>query len=267
MGGDLLFYINKRQERLGEEKFNNQGCLMKIIEYNTAKDIIVEFQDIYKGKVHTNYKNYRLGSVKNPYFPTVYGVGMCGNKYPTQYNNNDTREYITWHGMLERCFYEKRKIEYPTYKNAMCCDEWLNRDNFEEWLRCQINYDKFLNGNFALDKDILFKGNKLYSPDTCCLVPEYVNTLFVKRDNDRGDLPIGVTKNGDNKFRARCNNPLIENHEVHIGTFNTTEEAFYAYKKYKESLIKEIAEIEYIKRNISKECYDAMMKYEVEITD
>lgn len=40
-------------DRLGQEKLNNQGSLMKIVEYNNSSDIVVEFQDDYKARVST----------------------------------------------------------------------------------------------------------------------------------------------------------------------------------------------------------------------
>lgn len=130
----------------------------------------------------------------------------------------------------------------------------------------QENFEKWLNGKkWSLDKDILIKGNKVYSSDTCCLVPHNVNCLFLKSDATRGNLPIGVTRKDDG-FEARCENQLLGERES-IGTYDTSEKAFAAYKFYKEELIKQVAEIEYHKGNITKQCYDAMMNYEVEIDD
>ena len=131
----------------------------------------------------------------------------------------------------------------------------------------QDNFDKWLNGNrWTIDKDILIKGNKIYSPNTCCLVPENVNTLFTKCNAIRGNLPIGVRKCG-NKFQAICMNHFT-NKQRYIGSYSTPTEAFYSgYKPYKENLIKQVAKEEYSKGNITKMCYDAMMNYEVEITD
>ena len=46
---------SKRAEYLGNENYNNQGCLMKVAEYNSYNDIIIEFQDEHKHRVHTKY--------------------------------------------------------------------------------------------------------------------------------------------------------------------------------------------------------------------
>lgn len=253
-------------EKIDEERLNNQNCPMRIVEYIDANNITVEFQDKYKAMVHTGYGNFKKGNVKNPYYTSVCGVGMLGEKYPAKINGKHTKEYKAWSAMLNRCF--GKNYELPTYVGVICCEEWLLFENFYEWLHSQSNFDKWLNGDrWALDKDILVKGNKIYSPKTCCLVPMNINGLFTNRRNYRGGLPVGVGINKKtNKYVAVCNNPFTNKGE-HLGTYDTIEGAFKAYKMRKESYIKQVAQIEYDKGNITKQCYDAMMKYEVEITD
>lgn len=260
--------MNKRQERLGEEKLNHQGCLMKIIEYNCANDIVVEFQDKYKGKVRTIYANYKFGNITNPYFTSILGVGMVGSKYKTSENKKHTKEYSAWCSMLSRCYDEKFKKHRDTYKNVTCCNEWLLFENFYEWLHSQPNFDKWYNGKkWAVDKDIINKGNKVYSPETCCLVPDRINSLFLKSNKRRGDLPIGVSscKIDGCTYYVLSISRKIHNHPSKY--FKSPEDAFYYYKKYKEDTIKQMAQEEFSKGNITKHCYDAMMKYQVEITD
>ena len=257
----------KYKQRLGEEKYNHQNCLMRIIEYNDAKDIVVEFQDEYKAKLRTSYGNFVKGTIGNPYYPSVYNVGMYGVLYPARHNNRMTEEYDAWTKMLQRCYSEKYCKVHKSYEIVTCCDEWLLYENFYEWLHSQDNFNKWLNGErWAIDKDILIKGSKVYSPDTCCLVPQNVNNLFIKADSVRGNYPIGVRITRNGTFQAYCNNPFTNKIE-HLGTFSTPEKAFLAYKKAKESYIKQIAQDEYSKGNITKQCYEAMMNYEVEITD
>lgn len=256
----------QKVERLGKENYNNQGCLMKIVEYKNATDITIEFQDKYRTRIKSAWKEFSNGGVKNPYYPKVYGVGMVGNKYPTTINYRQIKEYESWCNMLRRCYSEEEKKKYPRYQGVHCCDEWLLYENFYEWLHSQENFEKWLIGDkWAIDKDILVKGNNIYSPDACCLVPSNVNGLFLKHNATRGVLPIGVSVHG-NGFQARCHNPII-NQEVYIGMRNTPLNTFLLYKTYKEDLIKQVAEIEYAKGNITKQCYNAMMNYEVEITD
>ena len=118
-----------------------------------------------------------------------------------------------------------------------------------------------------VDKDIIKKNNKVYSPETCCLVPQNVNSLFIRGNAIRGNLPIGVIKHRS-KYQAHSSVKVgKKTKHVCLGTYNTPEEAFYTYKKVKEKYIKQVAKEEFSQRNITKECYNAMMNYEVEITD
>ena len=256
------------KSHLYEEKISNQGCLMKIVEYNDNQNIVVEFQDEHKARVSTQCCNFSKGSVKNPYYPVVYGVGIAGNKYITvDENSKSTKEYVIWYHILQRCFDEKWKKKRPWYKDVTCCDEWLYYPNFYEWLHSQSNFNKWYNGyRWAIDKDILNKGNKIYSPDNCCLVPQNVNCLFLKRKAERGRYPIGV-RYTDDGFLACCNNPFTGRRKE-LGHYSTPEKAFYlGYKPFKEDIIKMVANVEYENGNITKECYEAMMNYEVEIDD
>lgn len=255
------------RNRLGEEKYNNKNCLMKIIEYNNTSDIVVEFQDEHKAKVHAAYREFSDGSIKNPYYPSVFGVGITGNKYKTRNTDGvQIKEYNSWKTMLVRCFDEEYKTKHPTYKDVTCCEEWILFENFYEWLHSQKNFDRWLNNNgWHLDKDILIKGNKVYSPENCCLVPQNVNNLFLKNDAIRGNCPIGVSSS-ENGYGAHCNNPFTNECEF-LGYHDTEQNAFLSYKKQKESIIKKVAQIEFDNCNITEECYHAMMNYEVEITD
>ena len=114
-----------------------------------------------------------------------------------------------------------------------------------------------------LDKDILVKGSKIYSPETCIFTPQFINTLFIKTNSKRGNFPIGVTYKKDiNKYLATVQ---IKKKHVHIGVFSNQEEAFHAYKQAKEQYIKKVAD-EY-KDKIPQKLYEAMYNWKVEITD
>ena len=131
--------------------------------------------------------------------------------------------------------------------------------NFEKWFN--DNYYEIENEQMELDKDILIKGNKIYSPENCIFVPHNINTLFVKNDKKRNCL-IGVFKLKENKYTSKIS---TMNGRKQLGTYNTEIEAFNAYKKAKEDYIKEVADL--YKDKIPQKLYDAMYKYEVEITD
>lgn len=249
------------KNRVGEIGFNKNGSKMTIVHYNGSKDVVVEFER--GNRVHTSYERFKDGSVKNVYDRTVLGVGYIGEgDYKVSINGVHTPHYSYWKGMLYRCYSEKWKDKNRTYEDCLVSDEWHNFQTFAKWF--DENYYEVDNQKMSLDKDILIKGNKLYSSTTCVFVPQDINMLFVKRDSKRGELPIGVGLNKpDGKYIARCRG--LEGKLVHIGIFTTIDGAFYAYKEYKENLIKEVAE-KY--RNIIPiHLYYAMMDYKVEKND
>lgn len=166
--------------------------------------------------------------------------------------------YTAWRRMIARCnrlSYIKRN---PTYGDCSICEEWHYFSKFEKWYK-----DNYIKGN-ELDKDILVKGNKIYSPQTCCFVPQEINKLLIKRNRKRGTYPIGVYSPKKGCFLAQMS---IEHKTKTIGCFKNELDAFNAYKAKKESYIKEKALEYYQKGLIRKEVFDALNKYEVNIND
>lgn len=248
--------------RLNEEGINRIGSLMKITKYNKANDIEVYFPEYDWTAKHIEYGKFKKGQVKCPYEPRVYNIGCIGEgQYKAYKNNIVTKEYRAWKDMLKRCYDPKYQKKYPTYKDCTVCDNWLNFQNFAKWLN--DNYYTVNEEAMCLDKDILIKGNKIYSPDTCIFVPENINLLFINNKVKRGECPIGVSYVRRNKkYQAKC---CIGKHEKFLGYYSTPEEAFAAYKTFKEKYIKEIAN--QYKDLIPEKLYDAMYEYEIEWED
>lgn len=166
-------------ERLGEKNYNNQGLLMEIIKYNGKRDVDIKFEDGFISK-NRRYDEFKNGQIKDLMYPSVFNKGYIGgDKYKVSKNGKATLEYNKWYGMLSRCYSENELRRFPTYIPCTICDEWLNFQNFAEWL--QKNYYEIPNEIMCLDKDILFKRNKIYSPKTCCIVPDNINILFTKQ--------------------------------------------------------------------------------------
>ena len=264
-------------DRTGETNISNEGYVMKIVEYNNAFDIIIEFQDEYKYRLHTQYGNFQKGKCKNPFYPSVYGYGYLGvdknGNVPKTREFKDGKnvhawEHNKWQSMLQRCFDNKLKERNPTYKDVTCCNRWLCFANFLEdfeILKQEYNWseDKKLN----LDKDILHKDNKVYSLENCVLVPDWINLLFTKRDASRGQYPVGVSYHkASKKYQALCS---INGKRIRLGYYSTPQEAFNTYKIAKEQEIKRVANDCVLKGYITKDTrlYNAMMGYQVKIDD
>ena len=255
-------------DRTGEERLNNFGSKMIIISYKTRMDIDVYFPEYAWTFKHSAYKHFKNGQIKCPYEPRFFGVGYIGEgKYKTTENSKQTKCYKVWNSMLQRCYDKKYHEKYPTYKDCVVCDDWLNLQNFGDWFI--DNYYEIAGQKMCLDKDILNKRNKIYSPDNCVFVPERINNLFTKSDNIRGDYPIGVCYHkASGKFKASCSiYDFKENKQKtkHLGYYDTPEKAFEVYKKFKEKYIKKVAD--HYKDQIPDKLYNVLYNYQVEITD
>lgn len=259
--------MGKEINRIGERNYNTFGSEMVIVNYNGCMEIDVyfpEFDWIFK---HAKYNNFKKGEIKCPYERRFYNVGYLGEgKYKVSENGKNTRVYDTWKAMLQRCYSEKEHERHPTYIGCEVYEGWHNFQNFAKWYK--DNYYEVGNEKMCLDKDILFKGNKIYSPDTCIFVPETINKLFIKNDKNRGESVIGATLCKNGKYQAQCNiiNPETgKSKQEYLGLYDSQEKAFQVYKYHKERNIKQIAD--YYKIHIPQKLYDAMYNYEVEIDD
>lgn len=248
-------------DRVGEENINTKGSKMVIIEYKNSSDITIRFENGYT--VHNTYSCFKDGKISNPYDKVLHNVGYLGEgKYRSIINGIRTKQYKEWNSMLNRCYSKSLQERLPTYKGCTVCKEWLNFNIFCIWY--DENYYEIEGKIMAIDKDILHKHNKIYSPETAIFVPNNINSLFVKGDARRGNTPIGTyLMNRDNIYVAQCKDN--KGGVKYLGRYITKIEAFYAYKEFKEKTIKQVAD-EY-KERIPKKLYDAMYKYTVEITD
>lgn len=110
----------------------------------------------------------------------------------------------------------------------------------------------------------MHKGNKVYSPENCCFVPNEINCLFTKSDKVRGKYPIGVYYRKDiDRYIAQCNDE--SGRQRNLGSFKNPTDAFYAYKEFKEKYIKQVADK--YKGEITDDVYNAMYNWTVEIDD
>ena len=256
----------RKIDRTGEERVNKFGSKMIIKEYRSSIDIDVYFPEYNWTFEHTQYSNFKNGTIKCPYEPRIYGVGYISEgKYKVSENGKITKEYDIYHDMLKRCYDPKYQEKYSTYKGCKVEEYLLNFQYMAEWI--EENYYEVPGEQMCLDKDILCKGNKVYSRETCIFVPQRINKLFIKRNNDRGNDPIGVYQLPSGNYRVDCNNGYGK--IIYLGVYSTKKEGFQVYKEYKENLIKEV--IDSYEGVIPEPFYSrlktAMYNYEVEIDD
>ena len=256
----------KAIDRTGEEKINKFGSKIVISEYRGALDIDVYFPEYNWTFKHAQYQNFKNRNIKCPYEPRIYGHGYLGEgKYKVWENGKNTDEYKIWFHMLRRCYDPKYQEEHSTYKGCKVEDYLLNFQHMGEWI--ENNYYEVPGERMCLDKDILCKGNKVYSRETCIFVPQRINKLFTKSDRSSDKDPIGVSPRQSGNYRVYCSYGYGKN--INLGNYSIKEEAFQVYKEYKERVIKEV--IDSYEGIIPEPHYsrlrEAMYNYKVEIDD
>ena len=232
-----------------------------ITKYISSTEIYIEFVT-YPYKIRVKTGDIRTGMVRNPYYPTVAGVACSGNppKGSITFKGKTTASYNKWVTMVNRC-YEPDNDSYIRYggKGVYVVEEWLNYEKFLLWFNKQPNKDK---SEYHIDKDIISeKGIGHYSPETCELVPPYINQLIKLNKGNRNGNIIGTTQEGEfykSQFMS-CGGVL--------GTYKTVEEAFQVYKEAREAHVKVIAYASYKKGEISARLLCTLLDWEVNIDD
>lgn len=180
----------------------------------------------------------------------IYGVGINDLTEPTRYSKGvNTKEYNLWLQMLRRCYSEKALKRNPTYSDCYVTDDWIHFSIFAKQIRQMKGFNEV---SFELDKDLLFKGNKLYSLETTCFLPKSVNSALTIPKLKNKDLPCGVTYY-EGRYWSRL--PVINHRKSH----KTSESAFEEYKVVKENYIRSLADV--WKGKIDERAYTALSNY------
>ena len=186
----------------------------------------------------------------------VCGVGFNDGSRPAKLAGKNIKEYTVWQSMLIRCYDEDYQVKYPTYKGCYVSDNFLNYSYFYDWCQEQVGFGK---QNWQLDKDILVKGNKLYSETTCVFVPREVNLFFTNSYLTKFGLPRGVSYvKSKGLFVSQC---CVNGKQVCLGYFSKLDSAFHAYKSFKEARCKEVA-MKW-ESQVDRRVFDAMMNWSV----
>lgn len=227
----------------------------KVVKYHNSKSVDIEFVNTgFKTNVQSNA--ILIGNARDRSIPTHYSVGIldvprgCYNKVA----------YKIWCDMLRRCYRTPDRVRGRSYLSCSVSDSFKVFSYFEKWLLSQVGFGCM---GYQLDKDLLLKGNKIYSEDTCCLIPKEINQFLLSNNWARGDLPMSVSKHTVNGNYVASLQRFGKRY--HLGSFDDPNNAFAVYKEAKESYAKELANKwqEQIESNV----YIALMNYKVEITD
>lgn len=218
---------------VGDIHQGSQGAEFTVIsKSDRATHWIIKFNDDYEHQMTVSTQAILKGSPKNPYRPSVFGVGFVGaGKYtPTVIGETGkkriTPEYRAWAHMLERSYYPQYHERFPTYADCEVCKEWHNFQVFAEWYTTQEGYEL----GWSLDKDLLGDGSGVYGPSTCTLIPSDVNGMLNVGGtaNKILDLPPGIAINNQGKYQVSIRYQGIRRHVL---SFDTLAEAI-RYKNH-----------------------------------
>ena len=246
---------------MGKEFETNGYGKCRVVDYKRASEVFVEFENP-TCIIKTSLGSLKKGSVANPMKPSIYGLGFVG---VGKYSSLNKREYVLWSSMFRRV---NRPQNDFSYKDVSIHQDWCNFQNFAEW----CNSNVFLNSKddkgkkYQLDKDILGRHVRCYSPETCCFVPQEINNLVLDNKHRRGSNPVGVIYcKRDKKYIAQIRDGSVTRKPKRLGYFDNHLDAFNAYKEAKEKHIKVVANK--WRGRIDEKVYQTLMSWEVSIDD
>lgn len=142
--------------------------------------------------------------------------------------------YKTWERVLRRSYQKAWLSRHPSYWDVEVSEDFKSARNFKGWMESQIykECDELLH----LDKDILFRGNKLYSAETCVFVPAFINKCLNTSERANRKTPVGVTKSGNRFISSMSTGP---NSCENLGSYATQEQAHRAWQYARASRIED----------------------------
>ncbi len=190
----------------------------------------------------------------------IYEVGVyTSGEFRSEVNGKQTKEHATWKSMLVRCYSKNTHKLRPTYIGCTVSENFKNFQYFAEWCQSQIGFG---NLGWEFDKDLLIKGNKVYSEDTCVFIPREINVLLTQHNARRGEYPIGVSLHKTGKYQA---NISTGGKLKYLGLYESKELAFCKYKEVKELYAKTLANK--YKESLHEAAFSALMNWEVNIDE
>lgn len=237
---------------VGSKHSNYYGDEYIILEEH-PKTLLIEWVDDFRHKEEINKTKFVKSLFRNPFSPSVKGFGYRGvGPHKSSLYGVATNVEICWRNLITRTCCEEHKAKVPSHKDNTICLDWLCFQTFGDWY--VLNYKS----GYELDKDLLIRGNKHYSPETCVMLPKEINSLISRGEANRGEHPPGV-------FRDKNGYYIAKSCGVFLGSFSSPYEAFLSYKNFKEKKAKDLAV--YYKNNIDPRAYDALMGYMISIDD
>jgi len=132
--------------------------------------------------------------------------------------------YARWAGMLTRCYDENYHKKEPSYIGCTVSEDWIYFSKFRSWMETQDWQGK------EIDKDLISKGNRIYSPEFCVFVDRLTNSFIV--NSEKSDSIGAAICKKTHKFQVRCRNPFSGEREW-LGLYHSANQAHEVWRKRK----------------------------------
>lgn len=249
--------MRKRSIFEGDEFISKKGDVCRVVNYVSSLKVEVEFYEYVKTRRFCRAGDLRRGDFKDPFKPRVFGLGYLGDgDIPAWENGRPTTAYQIWSGAMTRCYSKSnvQKGRAKSYRDCTVSEEWHCFATFAKWFAENKGYRE----GYSLDKDLLVKGNKVYSADTCCFLPKELNLLIsvLRGENILG--LIGVSKAYNGKYVASVR---MDGTTKKLKIRDNLLEAGNDYIEAKEAFVKEQAIL--WKDKIGEKEFKALMNWRV----
>ena len=243
--------------KVGDLRRNNYGCLYTVIRIRDSYNATIRYLDKFSHEQTLALRSARLGITRNPYAPTLAGVGYIGSgKYMSSVSRGTyTREYMLWAGLIRK-YYDRKKVDITQSKyNKNVCPEWHNFQTFADWVVSLGYYDDQL---FSLNTTLLADESNVIGPDTTCFIPDVLVGHLVRTKPRRvSTLPMGII------LPTRCARYLVQikcyGKSQPIAKCVDIFEAISIHKHAKEEHVKEVANL--YRHELEPRVYDALMSW------
>lgn len=161
-----------------------------------------------------------------------------GCYYPIPMHCHTTRSFRLYTDLKQRTKLNRTESR-KSYEG--CTNDFIGFQEFAEFCNNEFGFELKRCGKFwNLDKDILLKGNKSYSSETCIFVPNDINTVFINHQSSRGTYPLGVKWHNDGP------NPFLSSYKdngrnIYCGLFSEPMEAHRPWQQGKVKVLRELA--------------------------
>lgn len=158
-----------------------------------------------------------------------------------EYKNKASFSAYTAYSLIKkRCINGGNKIDNipEAYRDVTMCQEWI--DNPKAFVKWYLEHYYCIDGEImAVDKDLFGKEQKIYSPETCCILPQRLNALLANckkhyyGERTADDLPLGVRYDKE-KYYSEIQF-MGSGRPIKLSKWDTAEEAFSEYKLMKQA--------------------------------